>query len=173
MFVVSSGYLFYSRLYFSSPNLEPGGTNAFYRSALKCPRSMCWYSNVPVGHNKLASTVKRLCGQARISGYWTNHSLQATATTRMYDIDCFGIANTEYRYIVTKIPVNTGISAVFDVFLRGQFVLLHLECSQIMPFLPAIIELRHNTMSYPNRTLQTMIVIDKLCDAKVKIMSKA
>ena len=63
-----------------------GGTNAFYRSALKCPRSTCWYSNVPVGHNKLASTVKRLCGQAEISGYRTNHSLRATAATRMYDM---------------------------------------------------------------------------------------
>ena len=78
--------IFYSRLCFSSPNLEPGGTNAFYRSALKCPRSTYWYSNVPVGHDKLASTVKRLCGQAEISGYRTNYSLRATAATRMYDM---------------------------------------------------------------------------------------
>ena len=50
------------------------------------PRSTCWYSNVPVGHNKLASTVKRLCEQAEISGYRTNHSLRTTAATRMYDM---------------------------------------------------------------------------------------
>ena len=55
--------LFYSRLYFSSPSLEPG--------ALKCPKSTCWYSNMPVGHNKLASAVKRLCEQTGISGYRT------------------------------------------------------------------------------------------------------
>ena len=61
-----------------------GGANEFYRSGLKCPKSTCWYSNVPVGHNKLASMVKRLCEQAGISGYRTNHSLRATAATRMY-----------------------------------------------------------------------------------------
>ena len=86
-FIVSSRFtLFDSSLYFSSPNLEPGGANAFYRSALKCPQLTCWYSNVPVGHNKLAPTVKWLCDQAEISGYRTYHSLRATAATRMYDM---------------------------------------------------------------------------------------
>ena len=86
-FIVSSRYtLFDPSLYFSSPNMEPGGANVFYQSALKCPKATCWYSNVPVGHNKLASTVKRLCEQAGTSGYRTNHSLRATAATRMYDI---------------------------------------------------------------------------------------
>ena len=42
---------------------------------------------MPVGYNKLASTVKRLCEQAGISGYRTNHSLRATAATRMYDME--------------------------------------------------------------------------------------
>ena len=78
--------LFDSSLYFSSPNLEPGGANAFYRSDLKCPKPTCWYSNAPVGHSKLPSTMKRLCEQAGISGYRTNHSLRATAATRMYDM---------------------------------------------------------------------------------------
>ena len=87
VYYVSSRYtLFDSSLYFSSPNLEPGGANAFYRSALKCPKSTCWYSIVPVGHKKLASTVKRLCEQAGISGYGTSHSLRATAAIRMYDM---------------------------------------------------------------------------------------
>lgn len=64
-----------------SPSLQDGGTNAFYRSALKCPKPNFWYSNVAVGHNKLASKVKRLCQQGG-----TNHSLRATAATRMYDM---------------------------------------------------------------------------------------
>ena len=67
--------------------MQDGSANAFYGSALKCPKPNCWYSSVPVGHNKLASTVKRLCEQAGISGYRTNHSLRATAATRMYDME--------------------------------------------------------------------------------------
>ena len=54
-YIISRRYArFYSCFYFSSPSLEPGGTNAFYRSALKCPKSTCFYSNALVGHNKLA-----------------------------------------------------------------------------------------------------------------------
>ena len=68
-----------------SPSLKDSG-NAFYRTPLKCPKADCWYSNVPVGHNKLAGTVKRLCEEGGISGYRTNHSLRATAATRMYDM---------------------------------------------------------------------------------------
>ena len=66
--------------------MQDGSANAFYRSALKSPKPNGWYSSVPVGHNKLASTVKRLCEQAGISGHRTNHSLRATAATRMYDM---------------------------------------------------------------------------------------
>ena len=66
--------------------MASGGTNAFYRSPLKCPKSTCWYSNVPIGHNKLASKAKRLCEEAEIFGCRTNHSFRATAATRMYDM---------------------------------------------------------------------------------------
>ena len=50
------------------------------------PKINVLYSNMPVGHNKLASTGKRLCEQAGVSGYRTNHSLRATAATGMYDM---------------------------------------------------------------------------------------
>ena len=70
---------------FHSPTVGTDSSTAFYRSALKCPKPNCWYSNVAVGHNKLASTIKRLCEQGGLSGYRTNHSLRATAATRMYD----------------------------------------------------------------------------------------
>ena len=40
---------------------------------------------MPIGHNKLADTVPRLMREAGIEGYFTNHSLRATATTRLYD----------------------------------------------------------------------------------------
>ena len=36
------------------------------------------------GHNKLEGTIARLCKQAGIPGHRTNHSLHATAVTRLY-----------------------------------------------------------------------------------------
>ena len=65
------------------PSCRPN--DALYLTPLKNPVEGCWYSRVPIGHNKLADTVPRLMRDAGISGYFTNHSLRATATTRMYD----------------------------------------------------------------------------------------
>ena len=70
---------------FYSPSVGGDSSRAFYRSALKCPKPNCWYSNVAVGDNTLASTIKRICERGGLSGYRTNHSLRATAATRMYD----------------------------------------------------------------------------------------
>ena len=38
----------------------------------------------PVGHNKLKNFVSQMCEEAGIVGYKTNHSLRATAATRLY-----------------------------------------------------------------------------------------
>ena len=38
----------------------------------------------PVGHHTLRNTVSRLCKAAGITGFRTNHSLRATAATRLY-----------------------------------------------------------------------------------------
>ena len=43
-----------------------------------------WYRDTPVGENKLKTFVKDLCEKAGIPGRFTNHSLRATGTTRMY-----------------------------------------------------------------------------------------
>ena len=40
-----------------------------------------------------------------------------------YQLERFGTANTEYRYIGIKISVNTGISPAFGVLLRKQIEL--------------------------------------------------
>ena len=44
----------------------------------------CWFSARPLGHNSLGKTVARLCKSAGITGFKTNHSLRATAATRLY-----------------------------------------------------------------------------------------
>ena len=60
--------------------------DAFYLTPLVCPKK-CWFKKVALGHNKLANVVPRLMKSAGIKGYFTNHSLHATATTRMYEAD--------------------------------------------------------------------------------------
>ena len=58
--------------------------HAFYLQPSRTPTSSCWYTNKPLGHTTLGETISRLCKSAGIKGYRTNHSLRATATTRLY-----------------------------------------------------------------------------------------
>ena len=58
--------------------------DAFYLQPLQKPTSDCWYSARPLGHHSLGRTVARLCKTAGITGFKTNHSLRATAATRLY-----------------------------------------------------------------------------------------
>ena len=43
-----------------------------------------WYQNRPAGENRLREVIKDLCKKAGIPGFYTNHSLRSTATTKMY-----------------------------------------------------------------------------------------
>ena len=58
--------------------------NAFYLTPLLKPSDSCWFSCVPIGKNKLSNAVASMCKSAGIEGYKTNHSLRATAATRLY-----------------------------------------------------------------------------------------
>ena len=58
--------------------------NLFYFQPLKKLNGDLWFSSKPIGHNVLNQTVARLCSEAGIGGYRTNHSLRATAATRLY-----------------------------------------------------------------------------------------
>ena len=59
--------------------------DAFYLKPLVNPRDDVWYQRMPVGHNILSKTVPRLFKEAGLSGYYTNHSLRATAATRLFE----------------------------------------------------------------------------------------
>ena len=59
--------------------------NAFYLQPSRSPTETCWYTRQPLGQTLLGGTVARLCKQAGIEGYKTNHSLRATTTTRLYE----------------------------------------------------------------------------------------
>ncbi|XP_041379334.1 uncharacterized protein LOC121391954 [Gigantopelta aegis] len=58
--------------------------DAFYFTPLKNVKKDAWFSSIPVGHNTLQATVKRLCEAAGITGRKTNHSLRATSATRLF-----------------------------------------------------------------------------------------
>ena len=57
---------------------------AFYLTPLKNPTKDCWFSHIPLGHNTLKNYIGNMCKKAGIKGYTTNHSLRATAATRLY-----------------------------------------------------------------------------------------
>ena len=67
---------------YTSPCPSDPPKDAFYLKPLSKPTY--WYSKQPLGHNKLAQTVGRLCKAAGIQGYKTSHSLRATNATRLY-----------------------------------------------------------------------------------------
>ena len=51
---------------------------------MKRPSDSCWYCAVPIGRNKLSKAVSEMCKECGIGGFKTNHSLRATAATRLY-----------------------------------------------------------------------------------------
>ncbi|XP_048239442.1 uncharacterized protein KIAA1958-like [Haliotis rufescens] len=75
------------RLYRKYMSLRPknGKCNAFYLRPLHYVKEGVWYADIPVGKHPLRATVSKLFKQAGIEGYFTNHSLRATAATRLYD----------------------------------------------------------------------------------------
>lgn len=67
---------------FSSPSC--GKCDAFYLRPKTAPKGSVWYDSVPVGIHTLQQTVTKMCKEAGFDGYYTNHSLRATAVTRLY-----------------------------------------------------------------------------------------
>ena len=59
--------------------------NVFYLKPLAAvPREDSWFTPVAVGHNTLQHMTKTMCENGGIKGFKTNHSLRATAATRLY-----------------------------------------------------------------------------------------
>ena len=53
-----------------------------------CPRKIftdgAWYMDSPIGINSLRNTVKDLCTEAGLEGFYSNYLLHSTVATRMY-----------------------------------------------------------------------------------------
>ena len=58
--------------------------DAFYLQPSRHPTSTCWFSATPLGHYSPRRTISWICKEAGIGSYKTNHSLRATAVTRLY-----------------------------------------------------------------------------------------
>jgi len=59
--------------------------HAFYLRPLVKYTKMQWYSTAAVGVNTLSTVVSRMCKKAGFAGFSSNHSLRATAATRLFD----------------------------------------------------------------------------------------
>lgn len=58
--------------------------NALYLTPIQNPNSEVLYSKCPVGYHTLANTTNCLCKSVSIGGHKTNHSLQVTAATKLF-----------------------------------------------------------------------------------------
>ena len=59
--------------------------NAFYLKPLQnYEQKKFWYCSVPLGHNTLKNVVQSMMKEAGVDGFFTNHSLRATAATRLF-----------------------------------------------------------------------------------------
>ena len=59
-------------------------TDAFYLYPRASVDGPCWYIDAPVDVHTLQQIVKNMCNEAGFEGQFTNHSLRATAATRLY-----------------------------------------------------------------------------------------
>lgn len=61
-----------------------GAPDALYLRPKKPPTKE-WYCRVPTGRHTLCSVVRNICTAAGLTGYRTNHSLRASAATRLFN----------------------------------------------------------------------------------------
>jgi len=59
--------------------------DALYLRPLQKAKKDQWFSTVPVGVNTISSAIGRMCSAAGFVGFFSNHSLRATAATRLFD----------------------------------------------------------------------------------------
>ena len=71
----------------------------FYLTPLKRPKGDTWYSKVPIEHNTLSKMVSRLCSDAGILGFKTNHSLRVTSATHSGADEQLIISRTRHRSV--------------------------------------------------------------------------
>ena len=57
---------------------------SFYLQPKKKFNDQCYFLDRPAGENRLRDTIKEICKDAKLPGFYSNHSLRSTSATRMY-----------------------------------------------------------------------------------------
>ena len=77
-------YVRLHKLYISKLSPDSPSNSFYFKPLQKFSFDGVWYSKQPIGHNTLTKMMTNLCSKAGISGFKTNHSLRATAASRLY-----------------------------------------------------------------------------------------
>ena len=72
------------RLYLTKLNHDSPKSAFYFKPLTKWSQTGIWFSKQPLGHNTLEHMMAKMCAKAQIQGYKTNHSLRATAASRLY-----------------------------------------------------------------------------------------
>jgi len=106
--------------------------HAFYLRPLQHPTQKQWYSVAAVGVNTLSNTVSRLCKKAGFVGFFSNHSLRATAATRLFN------ANVEEQLVKLKTGHTSdavqSYKRVSDVKLREMSDIVACKSGKLSTF---------------------------------------
>ena len=104
--------------------------NSFYLQPLRKPTQQLWFSREPLGHNKLSHMVSKMCSDAGIEGFHTNHSLRATSATRLFSAgadeqlitECTGHRSVDgvRSYKRTSEEQQQGISDILSLSKRPR-----------------------------------------------------
>ena len=116
------------------PDNRPHG--AFYLKPLTKYTASTWYAAVPVGVNTLGNIVKDLCKAAGFEGYFTNHSLRATAATRLFEAEVdeqlikLKTGHTSDAVRSYKRPNERQLSTISDI-VAGKKLKVADDCSSV------------------------------------------
>ena len=132
-------------------------SDVLYLQPLRNPLSDCWYQPRAVGHNTLNQTVRRLCDKVGATSYYTNHSLQRTCATRLYNS---GVGEQEIMAI-TGYHSKDGVRAYKEISEEQEIELSEILQSFKKSKRDLHVEPENKKMIplYLERTLTTSLVV--------------
>ena len=66
-------------------------THAFFPSANANVRAKIWYTDCPMGINRIAEMLPRICKKAGLGDHFTNHSLRCTMRSQLLNSGKFDL----------------------------------------------------------------------------------
>ena len=99
--------------------------DAFYLKPLSKPTGETWFQPWPVGHNIVGGVVKCLWTSAELQGHFTNHSLRATAATRLFEagVDAYHSLSAD-NSCRSHANLNIGLVGAPPAFCFTEYSLL-------------------------------------------------